>query len=460
MKKKLFLLLVAVIATVAETWAQSYTEVSSFDALKTALEAGQNVRLTSDIPCTSAISISARVIIDGNGKKLTGSSSRAFSVGSSGVLSVKNLTVTGFSLSGGGGAFVNNGTLVLEDCTVSGNHTEGGSYGGGAIENKKKLYAFNTTFSGNYSGEIGGAINNYGGDLYLSECTFSNNYTTSSNAKYGGAIGINGGSEIRIINCTFSGNKYNTDGGASDLGIYSNSSAYTIAGCSGITIQSSSAMTTYELGVAELNSSDLSNISFLYTPSNDAITLTNGKEGTVTGEYWLTYYNASHAFTADANTKIYKGKLNGGSLTLTEVTDIAAGQAVILKSTSASVTLTLATSASSNFSGNDLKGGTTITSGNDAYTLSRGNAGTGAVGFYKYSGVLKGSKAHLEMPASTSRSFIDINDETTGVIELKDGKTEDGKSLDSWYSLDGRRLNGKPAQKGIYVKNGKKFIIK
>ena len=191
-----------------------------------------------------------------------------------------------------------------------------------------------------------------------------------------------------------------------------------------------------------------------------AVDVTANSDGAATPTYWSTYYNATQAFTADAKTTIYKGTLNGTSLTLTEVTDIAAGQAVILKSTAASITLTPAASASSDFTGNDLKGGTTVASGNVAYTLSRGD-GTGAVGFYKWNGTtLNGNKAHLEMPASTSRSFIDINDGTTGVIELKDGKTEDGKSLDSWYSLDGRRLNSKPAQKGIYVKNGKKFIIK
>lgn len=97
--------------------------------------------------------------------------------------------------------------------------------------------------------QIGGAINNYNGSLFLSGCSFSNNYTTASNARYGGAIGVNGGSEIRIVNCTFSGNKYNTNGGASDLGVYSNSSNYTIAGCTGITIQSSTTITTYDYGL-------------------------------------------------------------------------------------------------------------------------------------------------------------------------------------------------------------------
>ena len=29
-----------------------------------------------------------------------------------------------------------------------------------------------------------------------------------------------------------------------------------------------------------------------------------------------------------------------------------------------------------------------------------------------------------------------------------------------WYSLEGRKLSGVPAQKGIYINNGKKMVIK
>ena len=35
-----------------------------------------------------------------------------------------------------------------------------------------------------------------------------------------------------------------------------------------------------------------------------------------------------------------------------------------------------------------------------------------------------------------------------------------GVDDDCWYSLDGRRLNGIPAQRGIYINNGKKILIK
>ena len=39
---------------------------------------------------------------------------------------------------------------------------------------------------------------------------------------------------------------------------------------------------------------------------------------------------------------------------------------------------------------------------------------------------------------------------------IQDHFLEDG----AWYSLDGRRINGRPAQKGVYIMNGKKVVVK
>jgi hypothetical protein len=99
----------------------------------------------------------------------------------------------------------------------------------------------------------------------MSGCTFTNNYTTSSNAFYGGAIGINGGSEVRLINCSFSENKYGTNTGTSDIGVFNKPTNYTIAGCTGANIASGDGdITTIASGTATLDYSDLSNISFTY----------------------------------------------------------------------------------------------------------------------------------------------------------------------------------------------------
>ncbi|MBR6141637.1 MAG: hypothetical protein IKQ37_07750, partial [Bacteroidaceae bacterium] len=35
-----------------------------------------------------------------------------------------------------------------------------------------------------------------------------------------------------------------------------------------------------------------------------------------------------------------------------------------------------------------------------------------------------------------------------------------GEQDDTWYSLDGKKLSGKPSQKGIYVNNGRKVVLK
>ena len=49
--------------------------------------------------------------------------------------------------------------------------------------------------------------------------------------------------------------------------------------------------------------------------------------------------------------------------------------------------------------------------------------------------------------------------ETTGIgsFNLRTGEIIDGS--DEWYSLDGRRLSGKPSTKGLYIHNGRKVVL-
>ena len=48
--------------------------------------------------------------------------------------------------------------------------------------------------------------------------------------------------------------------------------------------------------------------------------------------------------------------------------------------------------------------------------------------------------------------------ETTGIGSIDNGELRIDN--DDWYSLDGRKLDGKPTARGIYINNGKKFVIK
>ena len=57
--------------------------------------------------------------------------------------------------------------------------------------------------------------------------------------------------------------------------------------------------------------------------------------------------------------------------------------------------------------------------------------------------------------------YIAINEIGNGTTGIEDIVIKDADALgDRWYTLDGRKLQGKPAQKGIYIQNGKKVIIK
>ena len=66
---------------------------------------------------------------------------------------------------------------------------------------------------------------------------------------------------------------------------------------------------------------------------------------------------------------------------------------------------------------------------------------------------LKGITAG-ELPSGARMVF---SDETTEIRNTDDTNRTDA---DCWYTLDGRKLQGKPTQRGIYINNGKKVVIK
>jgi hypothetical protein len=75
---------------------------------------------------------------------------------------------------------------------------------------------------------------------------------------------------------------------------------------------------------------------------------------------------------------------------------------------------------------------------------------------------MKGFRAYFQLKgeAANAASFnLDFgNGETTGINSLTSEPSSNGEG--TIYSLDGRRLSGKPAQKGVYIVNGKKMVIK
>ena len=67
-------------------------------------------------------------------------------------------------------------------------------------------------------------------------------------------------------------------------------------------------------------------------------------------------------------------------------------------------------------------------------------------------------KAVLRRTSEAQARSLTIGDGTTAIRTLS--VENDEFSSDSWYSLDGRKLDGKPTRKGLYVRNGQKVVIR
>ena len=155
-----------------------------------------------------------------------------------------------------------------------------------------------------------------------------------------------------------------------------------------------------------------------------------------------------------------------------ETKTIPAGTAVLLYGASSSITLTLSTSktddrtfASNKLHGSDVSKTTTGADGSVFYKLTYGSASGHESQFGWYYGADGGAafaspahKAWLALPAAASRSFFGLpdDDNTTGISSVE-SKQQDVNSV--WYDLNGRRVIA-PTSKGIYVKDGRKVVIK
>ena len=89
------------------------------------------------------------------------------------------------------------------------------------------------------------------------------------------------------------------------------------------------------------------------------------------------------------------------------------------------------------------------------------------LGYATEARTLKAFRAHFVLPTTVSgsramtRAIINYGDGTTAIVSLRDGITERvGSAADGWYDLQGRRLEGRPQVKGIYIRDGKKVVIK
>lgn len=74
-------------------------------------------------------------------------------------------------------------------------------------------------------------------------------------------------------------------------------------------------------------------------------------------------------------------------------------------------------------------------------------------------GTLTAGKVYLQKSSGAGTRLAIFESRTT---DIKGATLNDKEEMmnDKWYSLDGRRLSGKPTKKGVYIINGKKAVVK
>jgi hypothetical protein len=77
-----------------------------------------------------------------------------------------------------------------------------------------------------------------------------------------------------------------------------------------------------------------------------------------------------------------------------------------------------------------------------------------------FAGARGANRAAEQLPETIKVRLIGANGEVTGIGTISTKTGEGTIDNGAWYSLDGRRIVGKPSVKGVYVKNGQKIVIK
>lgn len=221
---------------------------------------------------------------------------------------------------------------------------------------------------------------------------------------------------------------------------------------------------TYQMTLAALDASIYTG----ETPRTISITLYEGYEVSVPAQEYITYFKDENLTLGADETaaKLYTiTAADGQTATATEVTVAKANMPILVKNTSTQtrnillIPTTTATpddvEAYSGFVG-------TLTATNIA-------ASDAAKNRYAFNGkqfvwvknalAVGANKAWLEVPVSAgsnARAITLVFDNATGIANTDRTDLTDG----DYYDLNGRKLNAVPTRKGIYIKNGRKVVVR
>lgn len=180
---------------------------------------------------------------------------------------------------------------------------------------------------------------------------------------------------------------------------------------------------------------------------------------TITAAGYATFSSTYAVDFSESGLAAYTAKINDGNqtITLTKIADgiVPANTGVVLKGAAGEYTGTITTTDAT--LDNDLiANNAEITSDGNIYVL---NNGTNGIGFYPLAEdkTLAAGKAYLQLASGAKGySFVWNDGETTGIEENYEFGTMNSDA--ATFDLSGRKVVN--PTKGLYIKNGKKLIVK
>ena len=175
------------------------------------------------------------------------------------------------------------------------------------------------------------------------------------------------------------------------------------------------------------------------------------------GDYYCTYYNADDSYVVGDNlAEAYTATVSGTTVTLSPIEGgvILAGTPVVLRSTQETITLNSAGSdATVTYGQNDLLGTAeplTVSKSDNIYGMKNGTFNLAA------GGTIPANRAYLQLNASAGApARLDmVIGEATALQRV-----QDETNAEVWYTISGVRVE-RPSKAGIYIKNGRKVLVK
>ena len=192
------------------------------------------------------------------------------------------------------------------------------------------------------------------------------------------------------------------------------------------------------------------NVAAPSTSETVSVTIPSSGWGTFCYKYPLDFTAASSpeglkAYAVSATTS--------SKATLTQITEkIIGGTGIIINGTPGATYTIKVADQGDPYSGNLLTGTLSPTYVEEGqYFLKSGQF------VYSSAGILPANKAYLrkENAPEAAANFGFVVEDATGISEVRNNITLDD---DKWYDLSGRAVS--PTSKGIYIHNGKKYVIK